>query len=145
MRLLKQALAILGSVVVVAMVVALSAPKAVHAVVAAAVNVMNTSANPVPTYDAGVRFQADVCEASGAISSAASVSKTTAQAFTRRGRGRWKFALGLLAGLALLAASWRAFVTYENRTVQDGLKQARAELESGLPATAAERLRTLAR
>jgi hypothetical protein len=76
MRLLKQALAILGSVVVVAMVVALSAPKAVHAVVAAAVNVMNTSANPVPTYDAGVRFQADVCEASGAISSAASFCGT---------------------------------------------------------------------
>ena len=72
MRLLKQALAILGSVVVVAMIGALVAPKAVHAVVAAAVNVVNTSANPVPTYDAGTRFQADACTSSGATSAATS-------------------------------------------------------------------------
>jgi hypothetical protein len=49
MRMLKQALTVLGAVVVVAMIVALVTPKAVHAIVATAVNVVNTSANPVPT------------------------------------------------------------------------------------------------
>jgi hypothetical protein len=68
MRLLKQALGVLGAVTLVAIIVTLIAPKAVHAVVAAAVDVMNTSANPVPTYDSGTRFQADLCVASGAIS-----------------------------------------------------------------------------
>src|SRR5271154_1410262 len=70
MRLFKQALAVLGSIVVVAIIMAFVAPKAVHAVVAAAVQVMNTSANPVPTYDSGTRFQADVCFISGAVSTA---------------------------------------------------------------------------
>jgi hypothetical protein len=69
MRLLKPALAALGSLVVVAIVMALVAPKAVHAVVAAAVEVMNTSANPAATYDSGgTRFQADVCYTNGPVS-----------------------------------------------------------------------------
>jgi tetratricopeptide (TPR) repeat protein len=79
------------------------------------------------------------------VPSAASVSETTAHPISRRGRGRWKSALGLFAGLILLAASWNVIVRYENRSVEEGLKQARAELENGLPATAAERLRNLAK
>lgn len=70
MNRLKQALAALGSLVLVAMIVTLIAPKTVHAVVAAAVQIMNTSANPVPTYDSGTRFQADVCDESGPVSTA---------------------------------------------------------------------------
>lgn len=69
MRLLKQALAVLGAFMVVAVIMALVAPKAVHAVVAAAVQVMNTSANPAATYDSGgTRFQADVCHTNGPVS-----------------------------------------------------------------------------
>jgi hypothetical protein len=49
MRLLKQALAILGTVVVMAGVVALVAPKAAQGIVATLVQVANTPANPVPT------------------------------------------------------------------------------------------------
>jgi hypothetical protein len=48
MRLLKQAMAVLGTVVVIAAVVALVTPKTAHAIVATAVQVVNTSANPVP-------------------------------------------------------------------------------------------------
>ncbi|MGA2812250.1 MAG: hypothetical protein ABSG16_12675 [Candidatus Acidiferrum sp.] len=68
MMLLKRSLAGLGSLVLVAIIVALVAPKAVQAVVAAAVQVMNTSVNPVPTYDSGTRFQADLCYANGPVS-----------------------------------------------------------------------------
>jgi hypothetical protein len=82
MRLVKQALAVLGSVVVVATIVTLLAPKTVHAIVATAVEVMNTSANPVPTYDSGTRFQADVCNASGPVSVAAGYcGSTTSKTF----------------------------------------------------------------
>jgi hypothetical protein len=70
MNRLKQALTALGSLMVVAIGVTLIAPKTVHAVVAAAVQIMNTSANPVPTYDSGTRFQADVCDAVGPVSTA---------------------------------------------------------------------------
>jgi len=70
MRLLKQALAVLGAIAVVAITLALVAPKTVHAVAAALVEVINTSANPVPTYDSGTRFETDVCLATGPISTA---------------------------------------------------------------------------
>jgi hypothetical protein len=69
MKFLKQALTFLGSIVALAAIAALVAPKAVHAVVAAAVQVVNTSLNPVATYDSGgTRFQADVCYTAGPVS-----------------------------------------------------------------------------
>lgn len=49
MRLLKQALAVLGSVVVIAIIAALVTPKTAHAIIATAVQVVNTPSQPVPT------------------------------------------------------------------------------------------------
>src|ERR1700757_565426 len=46
------------------------APRAVHAVTAALVQVANTSANPVPVSDSAPRFQASVCTMTGTISPA---------------------------------------------------------------------------
>lgn len=46
MKLLKQALAVLGTVVVVAVIVALVTPKTAHALIATAVQVVNTVSNP---------------------------------------------------------------------------------------------------
>jgi len=51
MKLLKQAMAVLGTVVVIAAVVALVTPKTAHAIVATAVQVVNTEANPAGTED----------------------------------------------------------------------------------------------
>lgn len=51
MRLLKQAMAVLGTVVVIALLVALVTPKTAHAIIATAVQVVNTSANPAATLD----------------------------------------------------------------------------------------------
>jgi hypothetical protein len=48
MRLLKQALTVLGTVVVIAIIAALVTPQTAHAIIATAVQVVNTSANPVP-------------------------------------------------------------------------------------------------
>ena len=45
-------------------------PRVVHAITAALVQVVNTSANPVPVTDAGSRFQAAVCNITGAIANA---------------------------------------------------------------------------
>ena len=58
----------IGGTVVVALALTLTVPRAAHAVLSALVTVTNTSANPVPTYDSGTRFQADVCSASGSVS-----------------------------------------------------------------------------
>jgi hypothetical protein len=49
MRLLKRALAVLGTVVLIATIAALVTPKTAHAVVATLVQVQNGPANPVPT------------------------------------------------------------------------------------------------
>jgi hypothetical protein len=49
MTLLKQALAVLGTVVVIAMIVVLVTPKTAHAIVATFVQVVNTPSQPVPT------------------------------------------------------------------------------------------------
>jgi hypothetical protein len=49
MRLLKQAVAILGTVVVIAVIAAVVTPKTAHAIIATAVQVVNGPANPVPT------------------------------------------------------------------------------------------------
>lgn len=51
MNALKQIVFGIAGIVVVALVLALAAPKTVHAVVSALVTVANTSANPVPTTD----------------------------------------------------------------------------------------------
>ena len=53
MKLLKEALGVLGALVVLMAIVALVAPKRAHAVVAALVQVTNTNSNPVPTQDVG--------------------------------------------------------------------------------------------
>lgn len=53
MRLLKQALTVLGTVVVVAIIAALVVPKTAHAIVATAVQVVNTAATPVPVSSDG--------------------------------------------------------------------------------------------
>ncbi len=45
-------------------------PRAVHAITATLVQVMNTSANPVPTAESSVRFQAAICTGSGVVSTA---------------------------------------------------------------------------
>lgn len=50
MKLLKQAMALLGSVVVIAVLVALVTPKTAHALVATLVQVVNTPSQPVPTW-----------------------------------------------------------------------------------------------
>ncbi len=49
MRILKQAVGVLGTLVVVIVIAALVMPKAAHGIVATLVQVVNTSANPVPT------------------------------------------------------------------------------------------------
>lgn len=49
MRLLRQAVGVLGALIVVAMIAAVVAPKAAHAVAGALVEVTNTAANPVTT------------------------------------------------------------------------------------------------
>lgn len=52
MNVLRKILVGLGSIVVVALVLTLAAPKTVHAIVSALVTVSNTAANPVPTIGA---------------------------------------------------------------------------------------------
>jgi hypothetical protein len=56
MKLLKQAMAVLGTVVVIAALVAVVTPKAVHAVVATFVQVVNTPSQPVPIKDVQSQF-----------------------------------------------------------------------------------------
>jgi hypothetical protein len=51
MKLLKQAMAVLGTVMVVAIIAALVTPKTAHAIVATLVEVVNTTANPAITQD----------------------------------------------------------------------------------------------
>jgi len=70
----------LGGIVLGALLLALAEPKAAHAVVSALVTVGNTSANPVPTFDSGDRFQADVCSASGPVTAATSFCGTNSSA-----------------------------------------------------------------
>lgn len=52
MKLLKQVLAVLGTVVVIALLVVLVTPKTAHAIVATFVQVVNTPSQPVPTLEA---------------------------------------------------------------------------------------------
>ena|SRR5579864_5504971 len=54
MRMLKQAVGVLGTLVIVIAIAALVMPKTAHAIIATAVQVVNTSANSVPTSDAGM-------------------------------------------------------------------------------------------
>jgi hypothetical protein len=57
MRILKQAVGVLGTLVVLVAIAALAIPKTAHALVATLVQVVNTSANSVPTSDAGVALE----------------------------------------------------------------------------------------
>jgi hypothetical protein len=50
MRLLKQAVGVLGTVVVMVVIATVVMPKTTHAIVSTLVTVVNTSANPVPTF-----------------------------------------------------------------------------------------------
>ena len=52
MKLLKQAMAVLGTVVVITIIAALVTPKTAHAIVSTMVQVVNTTANPASTLDA---------------------------------------------------------------------------------------------
>jgi hypothetical protein len=70
MNVMKQAMAVLGTVVVIATIVALVAPKTAHAIVATAVQVVNTSANPIPTPRSATRFQAALCNVTGPVATA---------------------------------------------------------------------------
>jgi hypothetical protein len=58
------------------------APRIAHAITATLVQVVNTSANPVPTADSALRFFATVCNVSGATSAAANYCTDTAHSFT---------------------------------------------------------------
>ena len=72
MRLLKQALAVLATAVVIAMFVALVTPKTAHALAATMVQVVNTSASPVPSVDVNTPaeepFQTILCKSAGSFS-----------------------------------------------------------------------------
>jgi hypothetical protein len=72
MNFAKRVFMFVGFVVLVAACLSVLAPKATHALVATLVQITNTSADPVPTYDSGTRFQADVCDANGSVSVAGS-------------------------------------------------------------------------
>jgi hypothetical protein len=69
MKLLKQAMVVLGTVVVIATIAALVTPKAAHAIVASLVQVVNTPSQPIPNRDvdnpANEPFQATFCIDSG--------------------------------------------------------------------------------
>jgi hypothetical protein len=72
MRFAKRVLMVAGAVALAGILGVVIAPKAAHGLVAALVQVANTSTNPVSIYDSGgTRFQADLCDASGAVSVAA--------------------------------------------------------------------------
>src|SRR5579863_6448004 len=72
MRLIKRLLMGFGAVALVGTLLTLVAPKAVHAAVAALVEVANTSANPVPNADVNAPgeepFQTLMCNAVGSMS-----------------------------------------------------------------------------
>jgi len=70
MKLLKQALAVFGAVAILAVMMALVAPKRIHAMAAALVEVTNTSANPVPNRDVDDRDRATIEFASCTVISA---------------------------------------------------------------------------
>jgi hypothetical protein len=65
MNLAKRSLMFVGFVVSVAALVSVLAPTATHGVAVALEQISNTSANPVPIYDSGLRFQADLCNSTG--------------------------------------------------------------------------------
>jgi hypothetical protein len=62
---LKQAVGVLGTLVVVIVIAAVVLPKQSHAIVATLVQVVNTSANPVPMVMSGTPFEAALCHAFG--------------------------------------------------------------------------------
>ena len=70
MRFAKRLLMGAGAVALAGILAVAIAPKAAHGLVAALVQVANTSANPVPTYDSGTRFQASLCYGFGSVTAA---------------------------------------------------------------------------
>ena len=65
----KRYLLIALSFVIVTAGFAVFTPRVVHAVTAALVQVVNTSANPVPTTESSVRFQTALCSVTGTVAS----------------------------------------------------------------------------
>jgi hypothetical protein len=65
MNFAKRLLMVAGAVAVAGILGALVAPKAAHGIVATLVQVVNTSANPVPTVMSGTPFEAALCHAFG--------------------------------------------------------------------------------
>jgi hypothetical protein len=77
MRILKQAVGVLGALVIVIAIAALAIPKTAHAIIATAVQVVNTSANSVPTSDAGAALEPFEFEALSSSTPFNSTSFTT--------------------------------------------------------------------
>src|ERR1700732_1992067 len=77
MNILRRTLMALGSMTLVAVVIALAVPKAPHGVVATLVQVVNTSANSVPTSDAGAALEPFEFEAISQTTPVNSTSFTT--------------------------------------------------------------------
>ena len=72
MKLLKQAMAVLGTVVVITIIAALVTPKTAHALVATMVQVVNTTANPASILDADAATRTPYQVTKAAVCSAAS-------------------------------------------------------------------------
>jgi hypothetical protein len=70
MQFAKRLLMVAGAVTLTGLLGVAIIPKAAHAIVATLVQVVNTSANPVPTYDSGTRFEASICYGFGPVSAA---------------------------------------------------------------------------
>jgi hypothetical protein len=70
MQFAKRLLMVAGAVTLTGLLGVAIVPKAAHAIVATLVQVVNTSANPVPTYDSGTRFEASICYGFGPVSAA---------------------------------------------------------------------------
>lgn len=82
MNVIRKAVSALGGIFLAALLIAALAPKATRAVAAALVQVTNNSANPVPTYDSGTRFEASLCYFFGPVSTALNACAADANANT---------------------------------------------------------------
>jgi hypothetical protein len=71
MNVARKSVSTLGGIFLAALLIGALAPRATRAIAAALVQITNTSADPVPTYDSGTRFQAAVCNQFGSVAVAA--------------------------------------------------------------------------
>jgi len=78
----KRYLLIVLTFAIVATIFTVFGPRTVHAITAALVQVVNTSANPVPIAESALRFQAYVCDVSGTVSTASGYCAPTPNTFT---------------------------------------------------------------